>query len=113
MKTFGLILKILAVLSAIAGIVYILATYGDKIVAWAKKLLGCCPCTGDCDDCQCDGDCDTCACDACEEEVEVLDAENIAVPEAPAEEAPAEEVPAAPAEESPAPETAEEQDFAE
>ena len=47
MKVFTTILKILAVLAAIAGIVYVIATYGDKISAWCKKLLGklnCCCC---------------------------------------------------------------------
>lgn len=39
MKAFWTIMKILAVLAAIAGIVYIIAAYGDKIVAWARKLL--------------------------------------------------------------------------
>ena len=39
MKTFALIMKILAVLLAIAGVVFLVATYGDKIVAWFKKLL--------------------------------------------------------------------------
>lgn len=39
MKTFSLIMKILSALLAIAGVVYIVATYGDKIVAWFKKLL--------------------------------------------------------------------------
>lgn len=39
MKTFLIILKILAALLAIAGIIYIVATYGDRIVAWFKKLL--------------------------------------------------------------------------
>lgn len=39
MNAVKTILKILAVLAAIAGIVYVIATYGDKIVAWAKKLL--------------------------------------------------------------------------
>lgn len=47
MKVFTTVLKILAALAAIAGIVYLVATYGDKIVAWAKKMLGkygCCCC---------------------------------------------------------------------
>lgn len=35
-------LKILTALAAVAGIVYIIATFGDKIVAWAKKLLPTC-----------------------------------------------------------------------
>lgn len=36
MKT---LLKVLTALAAVAGLIYILATFGDKIVAWAKKLL--------------------------------------------------------------------------
>ena len=39
MKTFALIMKILSALLVIAGIVYLVATYGDKIVAWFRKLL--------------------------------------------------------------------------
>ena len=39
MKTFNLIAKIVAALAAVAGIVYIVATYGDKMVAWARKVL--------------------------------------------------------------------------
>lgn len=51
MKVFTIIAKIVVALAAIAGIVYIAATYGDKIVAWCKKLLGCC-CT--CEECDCE-----------------------------------------------------------
>ena len=67
MKNFiGTMLKVLAALATIAGAVYIAATYGDTIVAWAKKLLNkfrcndfiCC-CDEDC----CCGDEDCC----CEE----------------------------------------------
>lgn len=65
MKTFTTILKVLAVLLAVAGVVYVVATYGDKIVAWAKKLLRVCPCKNDCDECECDGDCCDCECDVC------------------------------------------------
>ena len=94
MKVIGAILKIVAALATIAGIVYVVATYGDKIVCWAKKMLGLCDCDcecsceceGDCDDCQCEDDCDDCACERCCAEESV-----------PAEEAPA------PAEEDPAP----------
>lgn len=39
MKTFSLIMKILAALLAVAGVVFLVATYGDKIVAWFKKIL--------------------------------------------------------------------------
>lgn len=54
MKTFGTIMKILAALAAIAGAIYVAATYGDKIVAWAKKLVSqfnCCCCCCDCEEC--------------------------------------------------------------
>lgn len=54
MKVIGTILKILAALAAVAGAVYVIATYGDKIVAWAKNLLNKC-CCNDC--CCCDDDC--------------------------------------------------------
>ena len=50
MKTACIILKILAALAAVAGIVYVIATYGDKIVAWAKGLLG----KDSCEECECD-----------------------------------------------------------
>ena len=40
MKTVNVIIKVVAALAAVAGVVYVVATYGDKIVAWAKKLLG-------------------------------------------------------------------------
>ena len=36
------IVKILTALATIAGIVYVIATFGDKIVAWAKKMLPTC-----------------------------------------------------------------------
>ena len=59
MKAFTTVLKILAALAAIAGVIYVLATYGEKITAWAKSLLEkfhCCCC------------CD-CQCECCEEDV--------------------------------------------
>lgn len=37
MKTFLNVLKIIAVLAAIAAAVYVAIAYGDKIVAWFKK----------------------------------------------------------------------------
>ena len=39
MEAFWTVVKILAVLAAIAGIIYVIAAYGDKIVAWARRLL--------------------------------------------------------------------------
>lgn len=81
MKIFRTIVKIVIALATIGGAVYVIATYGEKIVAWCKKVLASCPCCckGGCDccddgECTCEGDC-TC----CEEDI--------------AEEAPAEEVP--------------------
>ena len=51
MKTANIIIKIFAALVAVAGVVFVIAKFGDKIVAWAKKLVGCCPCDGDCECC--------------------------------------------------------------
>lgn len=103
MKTLNAVLKVLTALATVAGAIYIVATYGEQIVAWAKKTLACLP-----------------KCPSCEKSET---AEEVPAEEAPAEEAPAaEEVPAAeePAEE-PVPEVvvaenepvAEETDFAE
>ncbi len=93
------ILKILTALATIAGAVYIIATYGEQIVAWAKKLWNAMP-----------------KCPNCEEAevIEEFDADEVS-----AEEPAAEEVPVV--EEEPAPEVvvaenepvAEEADFAE
>ena len=104
MKTVNTIVKILSALAAVAGAVYIIATYGEQITAWAKKTLASLP------------KCPCCKEDAGEEEA----------PEAPEEAAPAEdepaavevpvEEPAAPAEEpvvAPHEPVAEEADFAE
>ena len=93
MKVFANILKILTALAAVAGAVYVIATYGEQIVAWAKKTLAAFPCP------------------KCQEEEEVAVEEEVVVEEAPAEEAPAaEEVPVVevPAEAEP---VAEEADF--
>ena len=100
MKAFNVIVKVLAALAAVAGAVYVVATYGDQIVAWAKKIFASLP-----------------KCPCCKEEPKAV--EETAAEEAPAEE-PAEEAPVeeAPAEE-PAAEVAanepvaEEADFAE
>ena len=39
MKVFILIMKIVVALAAVAGAIYLAATYGDRIIAWAKKAL--------------------------------------------------------------------------
>ena len=72
-------LKILAALAAAVGTVYVIATYGEKIVAWAKNLLASCPC------CKCE-----CECETVEEVTEDAPVEE-AAKEPAAEEAPAEE----------------------
>ena len=67
MKALKVIAKIVVALAAIAGIVYGVATYGDRIVAWARKLLNrcscCCDCECDCEECDCEDDCENCQCD--------------------------------------------------
>ena len=65
-------MKVLAALAAVVGVVYVIATYGDKIVAWAKNLLASCPC--------------------CKNECEIVEEDFVAEEPAaaPADEAPAE-----------------------
>ena len=88
MKIFSTVLKILTALAAVAGAIYVIATYGDKIVAWAKNLLNCSCCNCNCE-CDCDGECE-CECEcACECVEEAPAAEEVpAVEKAPAEEVP-------------------------
>ena len=102
------IVKILTALATIAGAVYIIATYGEQIVAWCKQIWSKMP-----------------KCPACEE-AEVVEAvaeetEEVTEQQAEEAEAEAEEVPAPAAEEEAAPEVivtenepvAAEEDFAE
>lgn len=86
MKVFNIVMKVVLALTAVAGAVYLAATYGDKIVAWAKKMLGSCKC----------------CCQEAEDTIEAPEAPAEETTEDTAEEAPAEE---APAEEAPAEET--------
>lgn len=93
-------LKLLTALATIAGVVYVVATYGDKIVEWAKKIWAAMPKCPFCEEAE----------PAAEEAV----VEEAAAEEPIAEEAPAEEEPVA--EEVVVEETApvaEEADFAE
>lgn len=84
MKAVNVIIKIVVALAAIAGVVYLAATYGDKIVAWAKKMMsrfGCCCC--------CDGECECeCDCDCCCDEEDLTEEITEEAAEEPAEEAP-------------------------
>ena len=94
------VFKILTALAAIAGTVYVIATYGDKIVDWAKKLMAACPCCNKTCECACEGEGECtcggeCKCEGegeckCEGEGECKCecAEEPAAEEAPAEEAP-------------------------
>ena len=84
MKVTKLIAKIVVALAAIAGAVYVMATYGNQIVAWCKKVLASLPCCdSECEcECCCGGECDCddecccgedCCCDeecCCEEAAE-------------------------------------------
>ena len=77
MKAIDIVLKIVAALALIAGIAYVVVTYGDKIAAWFRKTFGCCCCS---DDCCCDEDC-CCEVDSCCEDapaVETAPAEDAA-----------------------------------
>lgn len=105
MKTVNTIVKLLSALAAVAGVVYIIATYGEQITAWAKKTLASLP-----------------KCPCCKDAPAEEAAEEAPIEEAPAEEEPAavevpvEEPVAAPAEEpvvAPHEPVAEEADFAE
>jgi len=93
MKIFNVIVKIVAALTVVAGAVYLAATYGDKIVAWAKNLLNSCKCCkGECecececeDECTCEGECECeceCAEEAAEEAVEAADETEVVAAEA-------------------------------
>ena len=47
MRVFSVIMKVVAAVAAVVGAIYVAATYGDQIVAWAKKTLSSlskCPC---------------------------------------------------------------------
>lgn len=75
MKIFGTIIKIVTALAAVIGAIYVVATYGDKIVAWAKGMFAklstcCCDCDCECDDCDCDCECCCEAEDTAEETAE-------------------------------------------
>lgn len=41
MNVVKFILKVVAVVAAVAGVVFVIVAYGSKIAAWFKKLIGC------------------------------------------------------------------------
>ena len=87
MKT---VFKILAALAALVGIAYVIATYGDKIVAWCKDLLNCCDI--DEDDFADSDEAEAEEAVADEEPAEEESVEEVAEEEFVTEEAPAEEI---------------------
>ena len=74
MKVFNAVVKVCVALAAVAGAVYVVATYGDKIVEWAKKVLASLPCKC----CNCDGECECECSDAPVAEEAVPEAEEVA-----------------------------------
>ena len=79
----ALIAKIVVALLAVAGAVYVIVAFGDKIVAWFKKVtasLPCC-CKSGCEDCE------ECDCEDCQCEEEACEAEEAAEEAAPADDA--------------------------
>lgn len=97
MKLVTAITKIVAAMAAVVGAIYLLATYGEQIVAWCKKVMASlpqCPCT-DCDDAPVaveePAEAPTEEPAAAEEET----IEEVVVEEVPVAEVPAEEVPVA------------------
>ena len=82
MKNAALIAKIVTALAAVVGFAYIIATYGEQIIEWARKLLNTCPCkctAEDCADCECELDCpadEVTEADETEAEAEVEDDED-------------------------------------
>lgn len=79
MKVWKTIASVVVTLAAIAGVVYVIATYGERIVAWARNLLNrfscscCCDCECDCEDCECECECDCCECEETAEEAVVAE----------------------------------------
>lgn len=87
MKVISAITKVLAALATVVGGIYLLATYGEQIVAWCKKVMANLPTINCCNDDEPEAE--------GEAEVTVEEpAEEEAVEEAPVEEVPVEEVPA-------------------
>jgi hypothetical protein len=87
MKLFSVIAKIVAALAAIIGAIYVLATYGEKIVAWCKDFMAALP------------ECTCCNDDEVEVEIEIDEPEVVEVVEEAAEEDLVEEAVEAEAEE--------------
>lgn len=99
MKIVSVIAKILTALATVIGAIFVLATYGEQIVAWCKKFidsLPVCVCVSDDDSDEEEEAFEVPAPveEVAEEAVEEPAAEEVPVEEAPVEEPVAEEIPA-------------------
>lgn len=90
MKIAAAIAKVLAVLATVVGAIYLLATYGEQIVAWCKKVMASLP-QLPCKDCDEEPVAEEVA---AEESVEEPAAEEEVIEEVVVEEVPVEEAPA-------------------
>lgn len=102
MKHLNTLVKVLTALAAVAGVIYVVATYGDRIVAWAKNLWASLP------QCPFRENPDIIICDECDDAPEAEQAPEEPEAAEPAAEPAVEEPVVAPNEP-----VAEEQDFAE
>lgn len=92
MKLITAIAKVLAALASVVGAIYLLATYGEQIVAWCKKVMASlpeCPCKG-CEEAPAAAEEAVEEAPVVEEAVEEVVVEEVPVEEVPVEEAPAE-----------------------
>ena len=81
MKALNTIVKILTALAAVAGVVYIIATYGEQIVAWCKKTLNSFPKCPSCEESEPEIEVEIEVAPAAEESAEEVAAEEVAVEE--------------------------------
>lgn len=87
MKIVSAIAKVLAALAAVVGGIYLLATYGEQIVAWCKKVMANLPTVECCNDEAPVAEAE----EAVEEPAAEETVEEVAVEEVPVEEVPVEE----------------------
>ena len=91
MKAMNTIIKILTAIATIAGVVYIIATYGEQIVAWCKKTLESLPKCPACEEAEAEVEVEIEVEEPAEEAAEEVAAEEVAAEEVPVAEAAAEE----------------------
>jgi len=91
MKAMNTIIKILTAIATIAGVVYIIATYGEQIVAWCKKTLASLPKCPACEEAEAEVEVDITVEEDASEAAEEVAAEEVAAEEVPVAEAAAQE----------------------